>query len=97
MLHAASMSSERSPREPRLGIDIGRVIIDGPAHPGGGDTAFFRGDEVALLTTPEMAGAVESIARLVRLLGGRVWLVQDAAGRGNTFALTLPLDPDSLR
>jgi len=30
-------------------------------------------------------------------MGGRVWLVQDAAGRGNTFALTLPLDPDSLR
>jgi len=63
------------PREPRLGIDIGRVIIDGPAHPGGGDTAFFRGDEAALLATPEVEGAVEVIARLVELFGGRVWLV----------------------
>ena len=38
------MSTETPPPEPRLGIDIGRVIIDGPAHPGG-DTAFFSGDE----------------------------------------------------
>jgi len=81
MLHAASMNMDPGPREPRLGIDIGRVIIDGPAHPGGGDTAFFQGDEAALLATPEMAGAVESIARLVRLFGGRVWLVSKCGPR----------------
>jgi len=44
-------------REPRLGIDIGRVIIDGSSHPVGGDTAFFQGDEGVMLATPEMPGA----------------------------------------
>jgi hypothetical protein len=63
------------PREPRLGIDIGRVIIDGSAHADGGDTAFFQGDEATMLATPEMDGSVASIARLVGLFGGRVWLV----------------------
>lgn len=67
--------------EPRLGIDIGRVIINGPAHPGGGDTAFFEGDEATMLATPEMDGAVESIARLTRLLDGRVWLVSKCGPR----------------
>jgi hypothetical protein len=72
------MNGGRKPnggREPRLGIDIGRVIINGPAHPGGGDTAFFAGDEETMLATPEMPDAVEVIARLVRRFEGRVWLV----------------------
>jgi tRNA(Leu) C34 or U34 (ribose-2'-O)-methylase TrmL len=67
--------------EPRLGIDIGRVIIDGPAHPGGGDTAFFAGDEATMLATPEMPGAVPTIARLVALFHGRVWLVSKCGPR----------------
>lgn len=62
-------------RQPRLGIDIGRVIIDGPHHPGGGDTAFFHGDEATLLATPEVPGAVEAIGRLVEWFAGQVWLV----------------------
>jgi len=68
-------------REPRLGLDIGRVIINGPVHPGGGDTAFFQGDEPALLATPEMDGAVPAIARLVELFGGRAWLVSKCGPR----------------
>jgi hypothetical protein len=68
-------------REPRLGIDIGRVIINGPAHPGGGDTAFFQGDEAALIATPEMRGAVPAIARLVELFAGQVWLVSKCGPR----------------
>lgn len=66
---------------PRLGIDIGRVIIDGSAHPLGGDTAFFTGDEATLLATPEMAGAFEAIARLTTGFGGRVWLVSKCGPR----------------
>jgi hypothetical protein len=66
---------QRGPREPRLGIDIGRVIIDGSSHPDGGDTAFFSGDEATMLATPEMPGAFEAIAALVTSFGGRVWLV----------------------
>jgi hypothetical protein len=68
-------------REPRLGIDIGRVIIDGPSHPGDGDTAFFQGDEAAMLATPEMAGSVEVIARLVGVFAARVWLVSKCGPR----------------
>jgi hypothetical protein len=68
-------------REHRLGIDIGRVIIDGSAHPGGGDTAFFAGDEDTMLATPEMPGAVAAIARLVPRFHGRVWLVSKCGPR----------------
>jgi hypothetical protein len=67
--------------EPRLGIDIGRVIINGPAHPAGGDTAFFSGDEATMLATPEMPGAVETIARLVPRFDGNVWLVSKCGER----------------
>jgi hypothetical protein len=70
-----------APRQPRLGIDIGRVIIDGSGHPAGGDTTFFTGDDAALLATPEMAGAVASIASLVELFDGRVWLVSKCGPR----------------
>jgi hypothetical protein len=67
--------------EPRLGIDIGRVIIDGSAHPGGGDTAFFDGDEATMLATPEMPGAVAAIGALVPRFGRRVWLVSKCGPR----------------
>jgi hypothetical protein len=68
-------------REPRLGIDIGKVIINGPAHPGGGDTAFFTGDEATMLATPEMDGAVAAVARLTGRFDGRVWLVSKCGPR----------------
>jgi hypothetical protein len=84
MLHAGSMTVQdgrEEARAARLGIDIGRVIIDGSSHPGGGDTAFFQGDEATMLATPEMDGALDSIARLTRLLHGRVWLVSKCGPR----------------
>ena len=94
-------------RQPRLGIDIGRVIIDGSAHPGGGDTAFFTGDEATMLATPEMPGAVEAIARLVDRLDGQVWLVSKCGDRveartrrwlvGHDFYRRTGLDTDRLR
>ena len=58
---------------PRLGVDIGRVIISGPA--GAGDTAFFEGDTEAMLTTPAVTGAFAALARLAERFGGRVWLI----------------------
>jgi hypothetical protein len=67
--------------EPRLGVDIGRVIINGPAHPAGGDTAFFQGDEATMLATPEMDGAVAALARLTDLFDGKVWLVSKCGPR----------------
>jgi hypothetical protein len=65
----------------RLGVDIGRVIIDGPAHPGGGDTAFFSGDEATMLATPEVPGAVDALAELADRFAGRVWLVSKCGPR----------------
>ena len=68
-------------REPRLGVDIGRVIIDGSAHPEGGDTAFFTGDTARMLRTPSVPGAFETIARLVARFDGQAWLVSKCGER----------------
>jgi hypothetical protein len=102
-----AMSTDQCPREPRLGIDIGRVIINGPAHPGGGDTAFFEGDEATMLATPEMDGAVAAIARLLDLFSGRVWLISKCGPRvqartlrwleGHDFYQRTGLLPDHVR
>src|SRR6516225_7005778 len=56
--------------EPRLGIDIGRVIIGGA----GADTQFFQG-EARAMATPAVAGALPAVAELVRRFAGKVWLV----------------------
>lgn len=68
-------------RTPRLGIDIGRVIIDGSSHPDGGDTSFFSGDETAMLRTPAVPGAFEAIRTLGELFDGQVWLVSKCGER----------------
>jgi len=73
--HTVAMRKPHPKRPKALGVDIGRVIIDGSSHPDGGDTAFFRGDDAAMLATPEMTGAIESISRLAERFEGRVWLV----------------------
>lgn len=62
----------------RLGIDIGRVIIDGSSGPG--DTSFFSGDTAAMLRTPAVPGAFEEIARLVPLFE-TTWLVSKCGPR----------------
>jgi hypothetical protein len=64
-----------------LGVDIGRVIISGRAPRGSADTTFFTGDTAQMLRTPEVDGAVETIAGLVELFGGRVWLVSKCGVR----------------
>jgi hypothetical protein len=75
------MKATKGRREPCLGIDIGRVIVDGPAHPHREDTAFFSGEEPTMLATPQMRGAVAAIARLVPRFEGRVWLVSKCGPR----------------
>lgn len=69
-----------SDEQPRLGIDIGRVIIGGGTGPGA-DTQFLGQSEAAALQTPALAGAFETIARLVTACEGRVWLVSKAGTR----------------
>ncbi|HVH99888.1 MAG TPA: hypothetical protein VM869_14295 [Enhygromyxa sp.] len=59
-------------REARVGVDIGRVIINGD----GPDTAFFGHDQAEALRTPAVPGAFDGVAELVRRFGaGRVYLV----------------------
>jgi hypothetical protein len=101
------MNTKTYPREPRLGIDIGKVIINGPAHPGGGDTAFFTGDEATMLATPEVPGAAAAITRLVARFHGQVWLVSKCGPRiqartrrwldGHDFYHRTGLPPDHVR
>ncbi len=62
----------------RLGIDIGRVIIDSPP---GADTTFFTGDQAAVLRTPFVPGAFDAIPRLVDLFEGQAWLISKCGPR----------------
>lgn len=65
----------------RLGVDIGRVIIDGTAHPSGADTAFFSGDLANALDTPPVPGVFDVLPGLVDRFEGRVWLVSKCGVR----------------
>ncbi len=66
------MSTQLHPsRLPRLGVDIGRVII----HGDGPDTSFIGCSEEDSLKAPAMDGAFEALARLTAAYEGRVWLV----------------------
>jgi hypothetical protein len=66
------MTNRLDIQDRRLGIDIGRVIIGGS---GRGDTAIFDGSDEDSLRTPEVPGAIATIAALTRLFAGKVWLV----------------------
>ena len=88
--------------EPRLGVDIGRVIIAGD----GPDTSFVGGTDEDAMRTPEMPGAIEALARLRRLFDGRVWLVSKCGARvqartrrwleDRRFFETTSIDPNNL-
>jgi hypothetical protein len=61
-------------RKPTLGIDIGRVIINGTSD-SRSDTSFFSGNDAAMLATPMVPGAFAAIALLVEQFEGRASLV----------------------
>jgi len=63
--------------EPRLGVDIGRVIIAGD----GPDTSFVGGSEEDALRAPAIDGAFEVLTRLRESFHGRVWLVSKCGAR----------------
>ncbi|AKU98979.1 hypothetical protein AKJ09_05643 [Labilithrix luteola] len=65
-------------RIPRLGVDIGRVII----HGDGPDTSFIqaRDDETAM-RAPAVDGAIDALARLTLRFDGAVWLVSKCGPR----------------
>ena len=64
-------------RQPRIGIDIGRVIM-APVQGGKADTSFLRGDLAQALETPPSPGAFEGVGRLVEAVEGQAWLVSKA-------------------
>jgi hypothetical protein len=66
---------------PRLGVDIGRVIIGTAALGGHGDTTFLSGGDEAAMATPAAAGAFDALARLTEELDGQVWLVSKCGAR----------------
>lgn len=70
-------SSNHTPPQSRLGVDIGRVIIAGD----GPDTSFVGGSEEEALRAPAIPGAFEALARLRGRFGGRVWLVSKCGKR----------------
>jgi hypothetical protein len=66
-----------TPEQPRLGVDIGRVII----HGDGPDTSFIGGSDADAMNAPAMSGAFEALARLTALFEGRVFLVSKCGPR----------------
>ena len=70
------MSKHRK-SEPRIGIDIGRVIM-APVKGGKADTSFLSGGLEKALKTPPSPGAFDGVRRLVSAFGGRAWLVSKA-------------------
>lgn len=69
-----------STNQPRLGVDIGRVIIGG-STPDGGDTSFFQGGISDALQTPAVSGVFEALAVLAGRFDHRVWLVSKCGVR----------------
>jgi hypothetical protein len=66
---------------PRLGVDIGRVII-APVDPvSGADTEFLTGDERRAMLTPPAQGAFAALRELNERFGGAVWIVSKAGPR----------------
>ena len=66
-----------APASPRLGVDIGRVII----HGDGPDTSFIGGTDEDAMRAPPMEGAFAALGRLCALFSGQVWLVSKCGPR----------------
>jgi len=71
------MKSKQHLARPHLGIDIGRVIIQGD----GPDTNFIGGSDDDALRAPAMAGVLEALTRLCARFEGRVWIVSKCGPR----------------
>lgn len=59
--------------QPRIGFDIGRVLIH--AGDGSGDTSFLSGSDDDAMLTPPMEGAFEVIREITERVDGRTWLL----------------------
>lgn len=62
----------------KLGIDIGRVLIQPDAGGSGSDTSFMGASLEEAVRTPPYTGMFEVVPELVRTFNGQVWLVSKA-------------------
>jgi hypothetical protein len=69
------------PATPRLGIDIGRVIIGAADEDGEADTSFLSQRDEDAIETPPVGGALDTIALLTERFEGQVWLVSKCGPR----------------
>ncbi|WP_330229191.1 hypothetical protein OHA40_24295 [Nocardia sp. NBC_00508] len=68
-------------RQPRLGVDFGRVIQGAALAAGARDTVFLSGGLAEALRTPPSPGAFEVLPRLVRRFEGRAWVISKCGPR----------------
>jgi len=68
-------------QQARIGLDIGRVIINPAGTHGKEDTSFLGGSDANAMETPPSPGAFEVIRELVEFYEGRVWLVSKCGPR----------------
>jgi hypothetical protein len=68
-------------QQPRLGIDIGRVLMCPADSDGRPDTSFLSADEAGALAVPPAPHMLAVVPELVRRFEGRVWLVSKAGPR----------------
>ncbi|MEV0404251.1 hypothetical protein [Actinoallomurus sp. NPDC050550] len=68
-------------REPRLGVDFGRVVQGGAVEPGEEDTVFLSGGFEEAMRTPPTPGAFDVLPRIVSRFGGRVWVISKCGER----------------
>lgn len=71
-----AMSKKRT-IEPRIGIDIGKVIM-APVAGGKADTSLLSGSLEKAMQTPPSPGAFEGVRTLVTAFAGQAWLVSKA-------------------
>lgn len=68
-------------REPRLGVDFGRVVHGGPLAPGVDDTAFLGGSFEEALASPATEGMYEVLPGLIDAFEGRAWIISKCGDR----------------
>lgn len=76
-MNSPHRTTHRPSTVPRLGVDIGRVII----HGDGPDTSFIGGSDADAMRAPAMAGVFDSLCHLRARFAGRVWLVSKCGAR----------------
>lgn len=69
--------NKRQNIKPRIGIDIGRVIM-APVKDGKADTSFLSGSLERAMQTPPSPGAFDGVSALVDASGGQAWLISKA-------------------